>query len=488
MKANTLAWLSASLLLSLLAYASGAAAAQPSATLVESMPQHMDDLNASVSLHTATALIDLLDGAEHTLDVAVMYWSLLTASCGANATNITGNDCAGFSPAQLAAMGAGTGVQAHDALVAAAKRGVRIRILQSAGFSSEAQGGTFNAESAALASRFPQTVTVRTLNLSAWYGSGIQHSKFIIADSDEFLIGSSNFMDWRSLVQVKELSLLVQHAPTLAADLGLFFDDAWAVASLDARAPTLVASYSDPGALRDRPVPCWSPLLPPSSRCPSPLPAGPPPASRSEPLDGQLNGHAARTFFSCAPAAFCRASRTPDEDTLVGTILSAKSRVSVAVMDFVPGSQSLWSTGPPVYWPALTDALLRVSASRKVDARLLVSEWQWTDPSMAPYLHALLATSRACTNRRGSLKVRSFTVPGWNDTVGAGRRWPGHTRVNHNKYIVSEDVANVATSNMAWSYFATTLGASVNIQQPQLAAGLQNVFDRDWESQYAADV
>ena len=72
--------------------------------------------------------------------------------------------------------------------------------------------------------------------------------------------------------------------------------------------------------------------------------------------------------------------------------------------------------------------------------------------------------------------------------MGSGRVWPGHSRVNHNKYIVTDTVANVATSNMAWSYFATTVGTSINIEDDGVAASLQAIFDRDWGSQYAAPV
>ena len=108
-------------------------------------------------------------------------------------------------------------------------------------------------------------------------------------------------------------------------------------------------------------------------------------------------------------------------------------------MDFLPSSMSLWSDGgAPTFWPALTNALLYLLNARPVRARVLVSKWAWTDPTMVPYLRALLATSRACRQGqqaqcRGALEVREFVVPGWNDTLSAARAYPGHSRVNHNK-------------------------------------------------------
>ena len=68
------------------------------------------------------------------------------------------------------------------------------------------------------------------------------------------------------------------------------------------------------------------------------------------------------------------------------------------------------------------------------------------------------------------------------------------------QYIVSDHVANIATSNMAWSYFRTTVGSSINVDgrtgqrgnessrdigMPQLVTQLRGVFERDWQSQYA---
>ena len=131
-------------------------------------------------------------------------------------------------------------------------------------------------------------------------------------------------------------------------------------------------------------------------------------------------------------------ARTPDETAMVHTITGATSSVDIAVMDFLPSSMSLWSNGAPTFRPALTNALLYVINARPVRARVLVSKWAWSDPTMAPYLRALLATSKACRQGqqaqcRGGLEVRQFIVPGWNQTLGVARAYPGHSRVNHNK-------------------------------------------------------
>ena len=41
-------------------------------------------------------------------------------------------------------------------------------------------------------------------------------------------------------------------------------------------------------------------------------------------------------------------------------------------------------------------------------------------------------------------------VPGWNQTAGPNSTYPAYSRVNHAKYIVTDNRLNVGTSNMAW--------------------------------------
>ena len=81
----------------------------------------------------------------------------------------------------------------------------------------------------------------------------------------------------------------------------------------------------------------------------------------------------------------------------------------------------------------------------------------------------LAACSGAWQACAGSLEVREFFVPGWNQTEtscrGAtcpGKKWPAYSRVNHAKYIVSDGRLNVGTSNWQWGYFHNTAGLSFN--------------------------
>jgi phospholipase D3/4 len=85
----------------------------------------------------------------------------------------------------------------------------------------------------------------------------------------------------------------------------------------------------------------------------------------------------------------------------------------------------------------------------------------------------------------GQLEIKRFIIPGWDSTTGSRRKFPGHTRVNHTKYIVTDRRMNIGTSNMTWDYFASTAGSSFNCNHPTLVRALQSAFDRDWASTYA---
>jgi phospholipase D3/4 len=208
---------------------------------------------------------------------------------------------------------------------------------------------------------------------------------------------------------------------------------------------------------------------------------------------------------------------------LVATILDARRSVCVNVMDFAPvglfrparvgpgegdgdqgeGDQGEGDRDGPVWWPALVDALLHAVVTNGVHARLLVSEWAHSSPVITPLLVVLDATTEAALTRTRRadaarrLEIRRFRLPGWRDTAD-GRaatpaadpsaaparrpRYPGHTRVNHAKYVVTDRRINVGTSNLTADYFDGTAGTSFNATHPALVRDLQARFDRDWAS------
>jgi len=456
------------------------------AYLVESVPKGMEELRDTPGVqYTEDVLARLTCAAKATIDLTAMYWALLPDPDG---------DEKGFTAAQLDAMGAGAGSTLYQALREAAGRGVCIRILQSPGFSGPKQ------ESEALQAEYPDRIKIYSIDMGQWYGgSGIMHQKLWIFDGRDVYLGSAN-MDWKSMSQVKEMGISLEECPECAADATKYFN-AWCAFS------ELTPSSSevfDPSVRVDRLVPPWSALVPEARRARSPL-TGEKYATgfnRQTPLPLELNGEPGRVFLTGCPDEVCGSGRTADGEGIVETIRDARKSVCVSVMDFAPvGLYTRKSAGPPlgeegivpnntpVWWPSLFDALLQGVLTRKLYVRMLVSKWAHTSGLIEPFLRALQNAADAgrvdSVMTAGQLEIKQFIIPGWNSTNGSARQYPGHSRVNHTKYIVTDRRINVGTSNMTWEYFSCTAGSSLNADHPGLVHSLQSVFDRDWASSYA---
>lgn len=145
----------------------------------------------------------------------------------------------------------------------------------------------------------------------------------------------------------------------------------------------------------------------------------------------------------------------------------------------------------PRFWPALIDALI-AKLRAGVAVKLLLSHWQHTSPEMWDYLRALQSTAAACNdayggvqNCKGTLEIKAFEIPGWDQTSGTDPKFAPFSRVNHAKFIVTDQRFNIGTSNMVWGYMYTAAGTSFNSDNVGLRMALQGVFDRDWNSAYA---
>jgi len=456
--------------------------------LVESLPKGLEDLRGTPGVrYTENVLVELTRQARSTIDLTAMYWNLKP--------DPQSPDESGFTDEQFAKMGADTGVALFDALREAAARGVRIRILESPGFSPNSK-----PESATLRDEFPQVVEIFEIDMGRWYGgSGIMHQKLWVFDDRHLYLGSAN-MDWKSITQVKEMGIAVENCPELAADARKYFNGWCAFSKLEASSLEIF----DPLVRVDRRVPPWSRRVPESRRVLSPL-ADEQYATaynHQNPMPLELNGEPGGAFLTGCPDEVIGSGRTSDCAGLVDTIRDARKSVCVSVMDFAPvGLYTRQSAGPavgedgdvpnntPVWWPSLFDALLQGVLTRKIYVRMLVSKWAHTSGLIEPYLRALQSAADAGRDDSsmvaGQLEIKQFIVPGWNSTSGSLRKYPGHSRVNHTKYIVTDRRINVGTSNMTWDYFACTAGSSFNADHPRLVQTLQNVFDRDWASSYA---
>ncbi|XP_069017552.1 5'-3' exonuclease PLD3 [Embiotoca jacksoni] len=289
-----------------------------------------------------------------------------------------------------------------------------------------------------------RTVNMRTLT------SGVLHTKFWVVDKKHIYIGSAN-MDWRSLTQVKELGAVVYNCSCLAADLSKIFEAYW--------------------------------FLGESESIPSPWPTSfSTPYNKDTPLQLALNNTPSHVYLSSSPPSFCAAGRTPDLQSILSVMEDAQSFIYIAVMNYLP---TMEFSHPKRYWADIDTQLRRVAYEKRVKVRLLISCWGSTQPVMFPFLKSLAAVHDA--KSKVDIQVRLFVVPS-----SPKQKEIPFARVNHNKYMVTDKIAYIGTSNWSGDYFVSTAGSALVVNQtasqslePTVQSQLQAVFERDWSSAYS---
>ncbi|XP_026213159.1 phospholipase D3 isoform X2 [Anabas testudineus] len=312
----------------------------------------------------------------------------------------------------------------------------------------------------------PQTSTKDTAELAATGAEvrkvdlkdvtgGIIHTKLWVVDQKHLYLGSAN-MDWRSLSQVKEVGLSVEDCSCLAQDAYRIFGVYWSISGLNN------------GSL----PPYWPARLSALS-------------SSQNPLNLKFNGVPARVYLSSAPPQISARGRSDDLSTILSVINDAQRFVYISVMDYLPLSQF---TDPLRFWPPIDSALRAASCTRGVEVRLMVSCWKHSPGSMFTFLQSLLVLSRHPL--KCDIHVKIFTVP----STAEQMKIP-FARVNHAKFMVTDRVVYIGTSNWSENYFTQTAGVGVVVNQTGSDVGrgqqtLQNqaeeLFLRDWRSSYAS--
>lgn len=290
---------------------------------------------------------------------------------------------------------------------------------------------------------------IRTVNMRE-LTSGVLHTKFWVVDKKHIYIGSAN-MDWRSLTQVKELGAVVYNCSCLAADLGKIFEAYW--------------------------------FLGESQSIPSPWPTSFSTLyNKDTPLQLPLNNTPSNVYLSSSPPSFCAAGRTPDLQSILSVMEDAESFIYIAVMNYLP---TMEFAHPKKYWADIDTQLRRVGYEKRVKVRLLISCWASTQPAMFPFLKSLASVYDL--KSKLDIQVRLFVVP-----ASPKQKEIPFARVNHNKYMVTDKIAYIGTSNWSGDYFVSTAGSALVVNQtasqslePTVQSQLKAVFERDWDSDYS---
>ncbi|XP_062856686.1 5'-3' exonuclease PLD3 isoform X2 [Trichomycterus rosablanca] len=294
---------------------------------------------------------------------------------------------------------------------------------------------------------------VREIDLQSITG-GIVHTKLWAVDKKHMYVGSAN-MDWRSLTQVKEVGVSIEDCSCLAQDASRIFGVYWEVGAQKNSSPP---SYW-PGR--------FSAL-----------------SSIKYPLTVKFNGVPARVYLSSAPPQLSTYGRTDDLAAILSIIADAKEFVYVSVMDYIPMSQF---TQPIRFWPAIDSALRDAACARGVKVNLLVSCWSHSPGAMFIFLQSLSVLSKSPLSC--NIHVKVFEVPHTPEQL----KIP-FARVNHAKYMVTDRVVYIGTSNWSENYFSQTAGVGLVVNQTgsvvekgqqTVQNELHKIFQRDWNSDFA---
>ncbi|XP_073824358.1 5'-3' exonuclease PLD3-like [Musca autumnalis] len=296
---------------------------------------------------------------------------------------------------------------------------------------------------------------VRSLNFTRLLGGGVLHTKFWISDHRHLYLGSAN-MDWRSLTQVKEMGVLALNCPILATDLEKIFEEYWLLSTNSSTIPTQWPSeYSTKFNFQ-------------------------------HPMHFSINNkYKQLAFLSSSPPPLTASGRVDDIAAIVRIISSAKEFVNIAVMDYIP---MLIYSQNKTYWPIIDDALRSAAIDRKIKIKLLISWWKHSNPAEDYFLRSLQVLSEALPHV--DIQIKRFIVPSDENEA----KIP-FGRVNHNKYMVTDNVAYIGTSNWSGDYFTNTAGVGLVLQDDPsevnsistIRKDLLSVFERDWNSKYAVD-
>ena len=316
-----------------------------------------------------------------------------------------------------------------DALIRRAAAGVRVRILLDATFMKE-------SHAAYELLKGKPNIDIRILPVDKLTG-GVLHAKFFIVDGETVFVGSQNW-DWRALTQIHEIGAVVRNA-RLARTFEAAFDFDWRIAG-------------DP----DLPAAQRRAVAPPDFA----------PVTAQDPVviaDG--DGTSVTLFPAFSPPSLMPAWLDHEQTQLVRMIDGAQHTLDIQVMTL----DAFKDYGPRGWWPAL-DSALRDAAARGVKVRIIVANWALREPMQA-YLKSLALMP--------GITVKYSALP------QAPQGFIPYARVEHCKYAVADGrISMIGTGNWSWSYFNTTVDASLFIAGKGPARTLQAIFERDWHGPY----
>lgn len=316
-----------------------------------------------------------------------------------------------------------------DALVARAHAGVKVRILVDQTLLKGNQASVDRLRKVA-------GIDIRVLPVDTLTG-GVLHAKYMVVDNTSVFVGSPNW-DWRALDQIHEIGARI-HNPRFAQTFDATFDFDWQLAG-------------DP----DLPKAAKRGMAAPSFAT----------ATAADPvlLDGRSDDPLI-AFPAFSPPALMPHWVSAEQPALVHMIDASQHILRIQVMTL----SAIRHYGPKGWWAAI-DTALRDAAARGVQVHIIVADWALREPMQA-YLKSLAVMP--------NITVKFSRLP------PSPEGFIPYARVEHAKYAVADDRSvYIGTGNWEWSYFHTTVDASVFVHGTGPAKTLAQIFDRDWNGPY----
>ncbi|XP_026473353.1 phospholipase D3-like [Ctenocephalides felis] len=409
--------------------------------LTETIPEGLIyPVNSIMPPSTYESWMNLINAASETIDIASFYWTLRLNEVHQHASSQKGEDI-------------------FQALKAAgSERNITLRIAQN--IPNDNTGPNSDTETLAL----ENAATVKSLNFTNMVGGGVLHTKLWIIDKKHIYLGSAN-MDWRSLTQVKEMGIVAYDCPCLANDIAKIFDVYWLAAEANSTIPKI-----------------WPENLATEFNI-------------ANPMHTVVNNISYGTYISSSPPPMSTMGRTDDIDSILNVIANAKEFIYIAVMDYFP--LTIY-TPTQKFWPIIDNALRKAAIENNVRVFMLISWWKHSRPTEDNFLRSLVNLSGVGQgNKTVDIQVKRFVVP-----ASPEQNEIPFARVNHNKYMVTDNTAYIGTSNWSGDYFINTAGIGFILEDIEnkinetenikvaesLRKQLLEVFERDWYSVYAKNL
>jgi phosphatidylserine/phosphatidylglycerophosphate/cardiolipin synthase-like enzyme len=374
--------------------------------LVESIPVETEGLDWPEVRNTQEVWLEMLGKARSSLDIGQFYI----------------NDQEGEPMAPVV-----------DAVVAAARRGVQVRIVTEASMAEMSKRALerFRAE---------KNISVVLFDITKVEGGGgILHAKYFIVDRKSVFVGSQNF-DWKALKHIHELGLHIE-SRNIATVLGRIFeaDYRWAHNGEKTWREDIwdqdhdgVPDDQDPSPI----IPYWA--------------------------SGSGKGIEFLMLLA-SPQALNPQGVAPAYPSIISLLDDATENIEMQVMSYSVEMQD------GRRWTDLDDALRRAVA-RGVKVRMNIADWSKKPPRI-DFLKDLV---------KAGVEVKYNTIPPFSGG------WIDHTRVDHSKYMVVDGkVAWLGTSNWSGDYFLGTRNIELIFKDDKVVPMLAKIFEAYWAGPYS---